>query len=89
MLGSVDYYPYIYSIIKNKEIMANNKTSVFHELYDIKVIETNEIQKWSLGDILDEINRDRSGSWTHYDETDWLEGWNEWIEGEFYSLILK
>jgi hypothetical protein len=58
------------------------------EFYDIKVLETNEIQKWSLGDILDEINRDRSGSWTDYDETDWLEGWNEWIEGEFYSLII-
>ena len=68
--------------------MATNKTKTFHELYTIKVIETNEIQKWSLGDILDEINRDRSGSWTDYDESDWLEGWNHWIEGEFYSLIL-
>jgi hypothetical protein len=27
--------------------MATNKKSVFHELYDIKVLETNEIQKWS------------------------------------------
>jgi hypothetical protein len=69
--------------------MATNKKSVFHVLYDIKVLETNEIQKWSLGDILDEINRDRSSGWIAYDETDWQEGWNEWIEGEFYSLILE
>ena len=57
--------------------------------YNIKVLETNEIQEWTLADILNEINRDRSGGWTDYDETDWEEGWNEWIEGEFYSLILK
>jgi len=57
--------------------------------YNIKVLETNEIQEWTLADILNEINRDRSSGWTDYDETDWEEGWNEWIEGEFYSLILK
>jgi hypothetical protein len=51
----------------------------------IKVIETGEIQHWPLAAILEEINRDRSAKWTDYDESDWQEGWDEWIEGEFYS----
>ena len=54
----------------------------------VKDLETGEIQEWSLEAILEEINRDRSEHWTDYDETDWLEGWNEWVEGEFYSIIL-
>lgn len=33
-----------------------------------------------LGDILEEINRDRSEDWTDYDETDWLEGLAEFTE---------
>ena len=47
------------------------------------------IQEWYLSDILEEINRDRSDEWIDYDETDWREGWNEWVEGEFYQLIDK
>lgn len=48
----------------------------------VKDLESGEIQEWSLKAVLEEINRDRSGSWTDYDESDWLEGWNEWVEGE-------
>lgn len=51
----------------------------------IKVIETGEIQQWPLEAVLEEINRDRSSGWTDYDESDWQEGWDEWVEGEFYS----
>lgn len=54
----------------------------------VKDLESGEIKEWSLEAILEEINRDRSGSWTDYDETDWLEGWNEWVEGEFYTIKL-
>ncbi len=55
--------------------------------YKVKVLETGEIQQWDLQSILNEINRDHSDQWTDYDESDWLEGWNEWVEGEFYSLV--
>ena len=58
-----------------------------NNLFKIKVIETDEVQVWSLEDILAEINRDRSSNWTDYDESDWLEGWNEWVHGEFYELL--
>jgi len=48
--------------------------------------EIERIEEWTLDEVLEEINRDRSAHWTDYDETDWKEGWNEWVEGEFYSL---
>lgn len=61
--------------------------------YKIKVLpyfgEVERIEEWTLECILEEINRDRSNEWTNYDETDWREGWNEWVEGEYYSLIDK
>lgn len=68
--------------------LLNKKIS---RVYKIKVLasfgQKEEIQEWTLEEILDEINRDRSGEWTNYDESDWREGWNEWVEGQFYSLI--
>ena len=45
----------------------------------------NVSRLWSLPQILEEINRDRSSEWTDYDETDYIEGWCEWGEGEYYS----
>lgn len=51
----------------------------------IKVLETGEIKQWSIHRVLEEINRDRSSRWTDYDESDWQDGWDEWVEGEFYS----
>jgi len=57
---------------------------------NIKVLPTwgekARVEEWTLEEVLNEINRDRSNEWTDYDETDWKEGWNEWVEGEFYSL---
>lgn len=57
------------------------------EVFPVKDLESGEISFWSVEGLLDEINRDRSGEWTDYDTTDWREGWNEWVEGEFYSLV--
>jgi hypothetical protein len=41
---------------------------------------------WPMSQILEEINRDRSDEWTDYNETDWKEGWAEFVQGEFYTL---
>ena len=49
--------------------------------------ETERVEVWTLDEVIEEINRDRSDLWTPYDETDWKEGWDEWVEGEFYSLV--
>ena len=37
-----------------------------------------KIFEWTMTQILDDINRDRSSGWTDYDETDWEEGLDEW-----------
>ena len=55
--------------------------------YKIKEIETGEVHDWTLSEILEEINRDRSDEWSAYDESDWREGWKHWCEGDFYHLI--
>jgi len=57
------------------------------KLYELKEISDGKVFYWTLEQILEEINRDRSEEWTDYDETDWEEGWNEWCEGEFYTLV--
>ena len=40
---------------------------------------------WTMAQILDEVNRDRSSGWTDYDETDWTEGLDEWT---WYEPVL-
>ena len=42
----------------------------------------NKIYYWTIKEILEEINRDRSDEWTDYDETDWQEGLEEFTEFE-------
>lgn len=51
--------------------------------------ETNKVREWTISQVLEEINRDRSDTWTPYDHSDWLEGWMEWVEGVYYSLVPK
>jgi hypothetical protein len=53
----------------------------------VRYIEENEIHEWTIEQILDEINRDRSEDWSDYDKNDWQEGWDSWIEGEFYYSL--
>tara|TARA_R100000951_G_scaffold114120_1_gene117696 strand:- start:10755 stop:10943 length:189 start_codon:yes stop_codon:yes gene_type:complete len=58
--------------------------------YKILYIEENEIHEWSLQEIIEYINADRSNEWTDYNESDWKEGWDEWVKGEgYYKLITK
>jgi hypothetical protein len=54
--------------------------------YKIKDLLSGATYEWTVRDILNEINRDRSSEWTDYDETDWREGWNQWVEGEYLSI---
>jgi hypothetical protein len=58
--------------------------------YKILYIEENEIHEWSLQEIIEYINADRSNEWTDYNESDWKEGWDAWVGGEgYYKLITK
>jgi len=51
--------------------------------YHLKNHETKEHVYWTLEQILDEINRDRSADWQPYNETDWQEG----LDFTWYELI--
>lgn len=42
--------------------------------YLLKDVTHGDIVTWTVKEILDEINRDRSEEWTPYDENDWMEG---------------
>ena len=57
------------------------------ETIKIRCKEKNSIMLWTMSDILNEINRDRSEGWTNYNKKDWVEGWVNWVESDnFYSI---
>jgi len=47
--------------------------------------DTGEVEgrtQWTVAQIIAEINRDRGIGWQRYDESDWQEGWLEFVEGK-------
>ena len=49
---------------------------------------THKVSTWTIPQVLEEINRNRSDTWTPYDRSDWLDGWMKWVECDgFYTLI--
>lgn len=42
---------------------------------------------WSMAEVLEEINRDRSEDWTPYNETDWREGLDEFTEFDLVYVV--
>ena len=50
----------------------------------VRDVETRKVLTWTLNQVLEEINRDRSEDWTDYDASDWREGWEHWVEGDGY-----
>ena len=48
-------------------------------------VDDNKIYTWTLGEVIDRINQDNSTDEFNYDESDWVEGFNETLT-EFYSL---
>jgi hypothetical protein len=57
--------------------------------YLIQDIKTGTVQAVPLERLLEIINdpKDTSEHWTNYTESDWRDGWNEWAEGDIYTLI--
>jgi len=53
----------------------------------VRNIETGLTHTWDMDRVLEEINRDRSEEWQDYNETDWEEGWYEWVEGIDYERV--
>jgi hypothetical protein len=57
--------------------------------YIMKEIRTDKVMHWTAKQVLAEINRDRNEEWLDYDETDLIEGWIEWCEGDQYTMLNK
>jgi len=55
----------------------------------VKDLETREVYRWTIDQVLQEINRDRSENWINYDKSDWREGWDEWVEGDCLTMLTK
>lgn len=72
----------MYCVPQDEFFVAEEQGKV--PIYQLKNTETDEIVEWNLYAILYEINRDRSADWSEYDETDWVEGLEEFTE---YSLV--
>ena len=53
----------------------------------LKEVETGLLSRWTVTDLLEEINRDRSEGWEPYIVEDWREGWDAWCEGETWVII--
>lgn len=54
------------------------------KIYTLKNTVDGSVVKWTLPEILEEINRDRSDEWSDYDEWDWKEGLDTFTE---YELV--
>jgi hypothetical protein len=59
--------------------------------FNIKVrdVETGKVTTWTLNEVLEEINRDRSEDWTDYDASDWREGWRDWVQDDGYFELIE
>lgn len=67
--------------------MNSENTELNIEYVLIWDLEEGVSRRWSLEEVLEEVNRDRSDTWTDYTREDWMEGWNEWCEGNYYKLL--
>lgn len=42
---------------------------------------------WTIPQMLQEINDDKYMSWNHYMPSDWLQGWNDWVENKGFCRL--
>lgn len=56
---------------------------------DIKLLntETNEIEHWTVEQMLAYINEDRNPEWVDYTGEDWRDGWSHFCDGGQYILL--
>lgn len=46
-----------------------------------------EIVTWDIKRVLEEINCNHSDEFINYDETDWREGWEEWVSPQYHIML--
>ncbi len=57
--------------------------------YFLRNKETAKVVCWSISEILEEVNRDRSDTWSDYNEADWKDGLTNWTEYEIVDKCPK
>lgn len=55
----------------------------------VKDISTGLCSDWTVQEIVNEINRDRSENWEDYTVEDWEEGWEQWCEGDIWEIVRR
>ena len=64
----------------------DNKEKLYAVQYCGDEPTAGHIELWTMAQILDEINRDRSADWTPYVKRDWKEGLTEWTSYRPYDM---
>ena len=57
--------------------------------HEILNLESNEVVVMTTAEMIEEVNRDRSDSWVDFNEDDFMNGWNHFVEGHILKYIRK
>ncbi len=82
-------HPYRYKSKSEQQSVQNEglnliKLKHLNEI-PIRNLQTGEIEQWPIDVVLEEINRDHSDDFIPYTKENWVEGWDEWMESEYYT----
>ena len=75
------------NIIEHPEVIAEYMNIPISPCLTVYDMDADKILHWTVKEALNEINKDRSQDWSGYNEDDWQEGWEEWVEGNEYKLL--
>src|SRR5690349_18982177 len=53
----------------------------------VRAMDTKQPLTWAVEQLIDEINRERTGDWSDFTPFNWRQGWDEFVEGQGYQLI--
>lgn len=75
--------------VPNDAFVVKPINGKIEETIPVTEVETGITHLMTIDDILDLINKDSSDDWTDYDESDWLEGWVQFVEPEGNWILPK
>lgn len=84
------YHVYSRSLSSNEVFLAtiNNHIKRYEDMtmipitnVDVVDLRCGKTELWSMARVLHYINKDHNDEWIDYNQTDWLEGWDNWVEG--------
>lgn len=78
----------LYGNVDLWEVYNYNMARRFKTMVTLFNLEEEKLERFTIPEILEEINRDRSDDWIPYTSDDWREGWDEFCEGNVYKLLM-